>query len=177
MLKLAFIAFLRSEGESGGLLNVVPGLIFWTVITFILLLLILKKIAWKPILNSLHEREKFIIHSLEKASNAQKEAEKLLEENNSNLAKAEEEAQKIIAQGREYSEKLKQQILHESKVESMKMIQQAKLEIERKNQESFVKLKEQVAELAIGAAEKILKENLDKEKQKELVDKYLKELN
>jgi len=57
------------------------------------------------------------------------------------------------------------------------MIQQAKLEIERKNQESFVKLKEQVAELAIGAAEKILKENLDKEKQKELVDKYLKELN
>lgn len=176
MLNLAFIAF-RSEGESGGLLNVVPGLIFWTVITFVILLLILKKIAWKPILSSLQQRENFIKESLDRASSAQKEAEELLAANKANLEKAEEEAQKIIAQGRQYSEKLKQQILDESKIEAQKLIEHAKTEIERRNIEAFNNLKSQVAELAIEAAEKIIRENLDKEKQKQIVEKYLRELN
>lgn len=177
MFNLAFIALFSSEGESGGLLNVVPGLIFWTVVTFVILLLILKKIAWKPILTSLHERETFIKESIEKANNAQVEAEKLLAENKANLAKAEEEAQKIIAQGREYSEKLKIQLLEESKLEAQKMIEQAKNEIERRNAEAFNNLKSQVAELAVEAAEKIIRENLDKEKQKKIVEKYLSELS
>lgn len=177
MLKFAFIAFLRSEGESGGLLNVVPGLIFWTVITFVILLLILKKIAWKPILTSLQEREKFIKDSIDKANIAQTEAEKLLAENNVNLVKAEEEAQKIISQGREYSEKLKQQNIDETKKIAQKMIDEAKAEIERKNQEAFSNLKNQIAQLAVDSVEKIIRESLDKEKQKQIVEKYLRELN
>ena len=98
---------LSAGGENGGLLDVSPGLIFWTVITFLILLFILKKMAWKPILSSLDERENKIKESLEKAEFARTEAEKLIAENKSNLAKAEEDAQKIIAQGREYAEKLK----------------------------------------------------------------------
>lgn len=170
------LAFLSSGGESGGLLDVVPGLVFWTVITFLLLLFILKKMAWKPILNSLSEREKFIKDSIEKAERAQKEAERLVEENKERLSKAEQEAQKIIAQGREYSDKLKDQMLSESKSEAQKMIDDAKKEIERKNQEAFLGLKEQVAQIAIEAAEKIIRENLDKDKQKKLVQKYLEDL-
>ena len=174
-LNMAFLAFLSGGGQ-GGLLDVSPGLIIWTVVTFIILLFILKKLAWKPILTSLNDRENFIKDSLEKAEKAQEEAQKLLEENNANLAKAEEESQKIIAQGREYAEKLKNQIIEESKTQGKKMVDDATAEIERKNREAFEKLKDQIADIAVNAAEKIIRENLDKEKQKILVDKFINQL-
>lgn len=172
------LAFLFSAGGSqGGLLDVVPGLIFWTIITFLVLLFILGKFAWKPILNSLNEREENIKKSLETAEQAKLEAEKVVADNQANLAKAEEEAQKIIAQGREYSEKLKDQMLNESKAQAKKMIDEATAEIERKNQEAFNQLKEQVVNLAVEASEKIIRENLDPEKQKVVVKKYLEDLS
>jgi len=174
-LNMAFLALLNS-GEKGGLLDVNPGLIIWTVVTFIFLMLILKKLAWKPILNSLNERETLIKDSLERAEKAQQEAKKLLEENNANLAKAEEESQKIIAQGRDYAEKLKNQLLEESKIQSKKILADASTEIERKNREAFEKLKDQIADIAVNAAEKIIRENLDKEKQKTIVDKFIEQL-
>lgn len=177
ILNLALLAFSGGGESSGGLLDVNPGLIFWLLVTFIFLLLLLKKVAWKPILNSLDERESFIKNSLESAEKAQKDAEKLLEENKANLARAEEDAQKVISQGREYAENVKSQMLEESKAEASKMIKEATAEIERKNKEAFNKLKDQVAEIAINAAEKIIRANLDKEKQTELIDKYLKDLN
>lgn len=174
----AFIMLLYSGGESSGsLLDVNPGLIFWTVVTFVLLLLVLKKMAWKPILNSLNERENFIKQSVEKAETAKKEAEILLEQNKLNLSKAENEAQKIIAQGRDYAESLKSQILDESKIEAKKMIENASLEIERKNAEAFNNLKEEVASIAVKAAEKILRSNLDKEKQEKVVNDFINDLS
>lgn len=169
---------LVSEGEaSGSPLDVNPGLMLWTIVTVFFLFLILSKLAWKPILKSLNERENFIKESLEKADNARKEAERLIAENKANLQKAEAEAQKIIEQGREYAEKLKTQILEESKAQAKKMIEDAQKEIERKNAEAFLKLKEQVADIAVTAAEKIMRENLDKEKQIKLVSKYLEDLS
>lgn len=176
ILNLAFLAFSGGE-SSGGLLDVNPGLIFWVVITFVLLLVVLKKMAWGPILKSLDERENLIKDSIDKAEKAQADAEKLLEENKANLAKAEEEAQKIIEQGREYSDKLKAQMLEASKIEAQKMIKEATAEIERKNQEAFNNLKAQVADIAIDAAEKIIRINLDKEKQTKLINEYLEDLN
>lgn len=170
------LAFYGGAEKSGSPLDVNPGVILWTVVTFILLLLVLKKIAWKPILNSLNEREMFIKNSLIKAEKAQKEAENLVAENKINLSKADEEAQKIIEQSRELAEKLKIQILEESKVQAKKMILDATTEIERKNREAFNELKGQVADIAVNAAEKILRENLDKEKQVEMINKYLDDL-
>lgn len=175
--KLIFSFIALSGGGSGGLLDVNPGLIFWTLITFILLLFVLKKFAWKPILNALSERENLIKESLEKAEIAKNEAEKLIEENKANLDKAEEEAQKIIAQSREYAEKLKAQMLWESSVEAKKKIDEAMIEIERKNQEAFNQMKDQIASIAVEAAEKIIRENLDETKQKNLVNKYLDDLS
>ena len=178
---MAFIASLMmlfSGGESSGsLLDVNPGLIFWTVITFVLLLLILKKMAWKPILTSLNERENFIKESVERAETAKKEAEELLELNRQNLAKAEEEAQKVIAQGRDYAENLKSQIIEESKKEAKKLITDASLEIERKNVEAFNSLKGEVASIAVQAAEKILRSNLDKDRQEKIVNDFINDLS
>lgn len=177
MLGMSKVLLAFSGGAQGGLLDVSPGLMIWTVITFVILLLVLKKLAWKPILNSLNERENFIRESLEKADTAQKEAEKMIADNKASIEKAEVEAQKIIAQSREYAEKLKTQIVDESKAEANKIMNDAALEIDRKNKEAFLKMKEQVAAIAIEAAEKIILANLDKEKQSKIINKYIEDIS
>jgi F-type H+-transporting ATPase subunit b len=174
MLNSLMILALASEG--GSLIDVNPGLIFWTAITFILLLLILKKLAWKPILSALSQREDAIKDSLEKAEKAKEEAQKILQENQASIAKAEEESKKIIEQSRTYADKLKEEMLKDSKGQAQKIIEDASSEIERKKEETFNELKTKVAEIAIQAAEKILSENLNKDSNKKLVDKYLDDI-
>ncbi len=174
MLNSLMILALASEG--GSLIDVNPGLIFWTAITFILLLLILKKFAWKPILSALSQREDAIKDSLEKAEKAKEEAQKILQENQASITKAEEESKKIIEQNRAYADKLKEQMLKDSKVQAQKIIEDASSEIERKKEETFNELKTKVAEIVIQAAEKILSENLNKDSNKKLVNKYIDEI-
>jgi F-type H+-transporting ATPase subunit b len=176
-LILAFALYFRSEGEGGGsLLSVNFGLAFWTVLTFIILLVILKFVAWKPILTALAEREKKIKDSLELADKAKEDAQKLIEENKQNMLKAEEEGRKIIEQSRVFAEKLKAQMLDDSKTQAQKIIDAATVEINRKKDEAFMELKTQVAEISIQVAEKIMRQTLDNAQQKDLIDTYIKEL-
>jgi F-type H+-transporting ATPase subunit b len=163
--------------EGINLLEVNPGLIIWVIVTFIVLLVVLKKVAWKPILGALDQREASIKESLEKAEKAREEAQKVLDENKANIAKAEEESKQIIDQSRAYAEKLKDQIIRESKEQAKKIVDDAADEIERKKDAAFNDLKNQVAEIAINAAEKILKETLDKESNKKIVDKYISDIS
>jgi F-type H+-transporting ATPase subunit b len=171
---LAVIA-LASEG-GGGLVDVNPGLVIWTVITFLFLLFVLKKIAWKPILTALNEREGAIKDSLEKAEKAKEEAQKILQENQTSLLKAEEESKKIIEQSRQYAQKLKDQMMKESKEQAQKIVEDASVQIDQKKEAAFNELKTKVAEIAIQAAEKILKENLDKDSNNKLVDRYIEDI-
>jgi len=166
-----------SPQEGGGtLLDVNPGLIVWTVITFVLLLLILRKVAWKPILSALDQRETTIKESLEKAEQAKQDAIQILKQNEANLARAEEESQKIIEQSRQYAEKLKEQMLQASKTQAQKIVEDASAEIERKNEAAFDELKAQIAGIAVDAAERILKENINKEINKKIDNNYINEI-
>ena len=174
MFKVYTLAVIASEG--GSLVDVNPGLVVWTVITFLILLFVLKKIAWKPILSALNEREGAIKESLEKAEKAKEEAQKILQENQSSLLKAEEESRKIIEQSRVYADKLKEQMIKESKEQAKKIIDDASAEIEQKKTDAFNELKTKVAEIAIQTAEKILSENLDKDSNKKLVDRYIDDI-
>jgi F-type H+-transporting ATPase subunit b len=171
---LAVIAIAPQGG--GGLVDVNPGLVIWTVITFLILLFVLKKLAWKPILTALHQREDAIRESLEKAEKAKEESQKILEENQASLLKAEDESKKIIEQSRQYAEKLKDQMLKDSKEQAQKIIEDASAQIEQKKEAAFSELKTKVAEIAISAAEKILKENLNQDSHKKLVDRYIEDL-
>jgi len=166
---------LASEG-GGSIIDVNPGVIFWTVVTFVILMIVLKKLAWKPILTALDQRESSIRESLEKAEKAKEEAEKILLENKERLAKADEESKKLVNKSREYAEGLKEQLLKESKEQAQKIINDATQEIERQRESAFEELKSQVAEIAVEAAEKILKENLNKETQKKIADNYINEI-
>lgn len=175
----AFIALVVSEGEggSGGLLSVNGGLAFWTVLTFLLLVFLLSKFAWKPILSALKQREDAIKDSLDQAEKAKEEAKQILAENQNSLAKAEEESKKIIEQSRHFAENLKEQLLKDSKAQAQKLVDDAAAEIERKKNAAFDELKNQIADISIKAAEKILKENLDADKNKKLVDKYISDIS
>ena len=177
MLAEITLAVIASESGSGGLLDVNPGLMIWTVVTFIILLILLKKIAWKPILSALDKRENDIREALSQAETAKEEAKKILEENQAILAKAEEESKKIIEQSRNYAQSLKDQMLLESKEQAKKIIDEASSEIERKKDAAFEELKGQIAEIAVNAAEKIIRESLDAQKGKQVVDRYLNEIN
>ncbi len=176
MIATILIAFSGGGSEDASLLSVNWGLAFWTVLTFLLLLFILKKFAWKPILTALDEREKKIQDSLETAERSKNEAQAMIDENKKNIARAEEEAQKILREGRAFAEKLKTELVEKNKAEAEKILTEAQAEIERKKQEAFEQLKNQVADLSLQVAEKILRQNLNKESNKDLVQKYLEDL-
>lgn len=167
---------LSSEGGGGSLIDINPGLIFWTAVTFILLLLILKKVAWKPILTAIDQREAAIKESLEKAEKAKDEAQRILYENQASLSKAEEESKKIVEQGRIYAEKLKEQMLRDSKEQAQKILSEATAEIDRKKEAAFGELKSQIADLVIQTTEKVLGETVDKNIHKKITDRYINEI-
>ncbi len=159
------------------MLEINPGLILWTILTFVIVVLILRAAAWKPLLGALTAREEQIRSSLQHAEQAQQEAQRLLEENRKQLAAAEEQSQRIIREGRVLGERLKAEIMDKANASSRHMIEQAKEEIKREKEAALVQLRGEVADLAITAAGKILDANLDTAKQRQLVDAAIKDLN
>src|SRR5512135_2958599 len=127
-----------------------PGLILWTIITFVVVLVILRRSAWKTLLAALTAREEKIRTSLEQAEHAQQEAARLLEENRKQLALADEQSQRIIRDGRDLGERLKAEILEKAGSGAQHMIEQAKDEIGREKEKALHQLRAEVADLAIG---------------------------
>ena len=158
------------------MLDINPGLIIWTWVTFIALAIVLRKFAWKPLLEALHRREEHVRSSIERAEQAKQDAERVLEENRKQLSRAEEESHRILNEGRALGEKLKSEIVEKANQQSRKMIDQAKLEIERDKDAALSQLRGEVANLAIQAAGKILDETLDETKHRKIVDSYLRDL-
>jgi F-type H+-transporting ATPase subunit b len=160
----------------GGLLNPNPGLIFWTAITFLIVLLILKKTAWGPIVSMLEEREKGIQSAIDRAHSAKDEAESILKKNRELLSRADAEADRLIREGKEYADKVRSELTEKAQLESQKMIAAAKDEIEQEKRRALDVLRNEVADLAVRGAEKIIRATLDAEKQKGVVDDMIKEL-
>ncbi len=153
-----------------------PGLMIWTVITFVVLVIALSRYAWKPLLKSLKDREDTIRQALDQAEKARAEAAELLRQNEQNLARAEEEYQKIIREGKTFAEKLKEEVVSRAHQQAQREIQQAKEEIQRDVDAAKQQLRNEVADLAVLAAGKILDETLDAQKHKKIVDGFLKQL-
>ena len=153
-----------------------PGLVVWTIVTFALLVLILRKFAWRPILESLHKREEHVRTSIERAEQAQQEAERLLEEHRRQIAQAEQEGHRILNESRALGDKPKQEIVDSANQQSRRIVEQAKQEIERDKDAALSELRGEVASLAIQAASKILDETLDEDRHRKIIDSSLKGL-
>jgi F-type H+-transporting ATPase subunit b len=150
------------------------GLIFWTTITFVLLLVLLGKFAWKPILDSVNEREEGIKNALLSADNARKEMQNLQSDNQRILQEARLERDSLLKDAREMKEKMVADAKNEAQAQGLKMIEQAKAAIESEKNAAMAELKLHVSTLSIEIAEKLLKDELsNKEAQVKLVEKML----
>ena len=156
------------------------GLIFWTTIVFLILLFVLKKYAWKPILTAVDERNKSIEDALKAADKAKNEMLALNTDNERILTEAKKERDSLLKEGREIKDNIIAEAKDKAKIESDKILITAKEQINNEKMKAITELKNQVAEISIDIAEKILKSELsDKNKQKELIAEALKsnELN
>ena len=158
------------------MLEINPGLIIWTIVTFLIVLAILRLTAWKPLLAALSAREQQIRSALEQAGQAQAEAQRLLEENRRQLVKAEEDAQQIMREGREMGERLKTELLEKAQSSARHMVDQAKDEIRREKDAALLQLRTEVTDLALAAASKVLDANLDTPTQRRLADSAIADL-
>jgi len=151
------------------------GLIFWTTIVFLLLLIVLKKYAWKPILAAVDERNKSIEDALKAADKAKKEMLALNTDNERILTEAKKERDSLLKEGREIKDNIIAEAKDKAKIESDKILITTKEQINNEKMKAITELKNQVAEMSIDIAEKILKSELsDKNKQKELIAEALK---
>ncbi len=153
------------------------GLFFWQFILFVGLILLLKKFAWKPILNAVNEREEGIKNALLSAENAKKEMQNLKSDNEKLLAEARAERDAMMKEAREIKEKMINDAKVEAQTQGEKMIEQAKAAIESEKNAAMADLKNQVSSLSLSIAEKILKDELsNKEAQTKIVEKMLDEV-
>ncbi len=153
------------------------GLVFWTVITFLFLLIVLKKFAWKPILGAVNEREDSIKNALLEADKARQEMENLKSDNEKILNEARAERDAMLKDARDIKSNMISEAKDEAKVQANKMIEQAKTAIQNEKLAAITELKKQVATLSIDIAEKVVKEQLsNKDKQEKLVESMLNEV-
>ncbi len=154
------------------------GLFFWQSVLFIILLVILKKYAWGPILDSVEEREEGIRSAIDEAKAAKEEMAQLKASNEDLLKEARIEREAMLQEARAIKDKIVGDASNAAKEEAAQIITAAKSAIESEKQKAMVEIKNQVAELSIEVASLILKENLSSDaKQSALAEKYVKDLN
>lgn len=161
---------------AANLLSPNVGLIIWIAITFGLLLILLRKFAWGPITSALDERENRIQDSMDQAERALAEAKKVQADNTKARRESEAEAQRLLREAREEAERLRGEEVGRTREKIQEMQENAQAEIEREKQSALADLRREVADLAIQAAEKILSENLDDNRQRKLVDEFIDDL-
>jgi F-type H+-transporting ATPase subunit b len=153
------------------------GLFFWQTIIFILLIFLLKKYAWKPILDAVNEREEGIKNALLSAEKAKEEMASLQSDNEETLKKARVERDSLLKEAREIKQQLIDDAKNEAQSEAKKIISQAQETIKNEKKAAISDLKNQVATLSIDIAEKVLKEKLSDDKtQMNLVKDLVKDV-
>ncbi len=153
------------------------GLLFWMLLSFTILLFILKKYAWGPILKALHDRENSIEEALSMAEKAREEMAKLKADNEKIIAQANEERKKILAEAYEQNHEIVTQAKAEAKAEADRIIETARETIEHEKNLALAEIKNLMADLSIDVAKKVLNRELsDENKQKEYVNNILEDI-
>ena len=179
VLAVAALPAAAAEGGGGGQALITPqiGLMFWTLLTFLILLVVLRKLAWGPLMGAIEEREKAIRRDVDEAREGREEAQRLLDEHKSLLAQARRERAEAAEAGRRDAERLKDEILDEGRRQKDRILAQAKVQIQAEIREAQAGLRASAVDLALSAAGKLLVRNLDDATQRKLVEDYLADLD
>ena len=149
------------------------GLIIWTLLAFLIVFFILKKFAWKPILNSMNQREKGIADSLATAENIKAEMALMKSENEALLVKAREERAQMLKEAKETKDRIINEAKEQAKVETNKIIADAQSVINQQKMAALTDLKNQVGNLVVEVSEKVLRRELSNKQDQE---KYINQL-
>ncbi len=158
------------------MLEVNPGLIVWTIVSFILLLFVLKRVAWKPILEALQSREESIRVALDHAEEARVKTEKILEEQKTIIHDANEKTIKLITEGRAVAEQTKSEIIVQAHQSAKTMLETAREQIVREKEAALSQIRDEVAKLAILTTEKMIDEVLDDKRRQQLINTSMNKL-
>ena len=158
------------------LLQPEPGLIFWTIVTFVVLLGILWKFAWNPILGALEAREQAIQRTIDDAERLQAEAEAVLEEHRAKLAEARSEGNRILEEARQAGERMKSEIMEKARAEADKVIERAHRQLELETEKALQDVRSRAADLALLAAERVLERSLTDDDHRRLAREAVAEI-
>ena len=150
-----------------------PGLFIWTILTFLVLLGVLAKFAWNPLLKMLKDREDLIRSSLEDAEKAQTELANLNAEREEIINKARSEAQSILSEGKVAASKLKDETLKAAKDQAKSILTDAEKQIRIEKHKAIEEIKSEVVDLSLSVAEKLIKKNISREDNQTLIDESL----
>lgn len=156
-----------------GLLKVDPGLLLWTIITFAVLLLLMWKFAWRPIVDALDARAEKIRGDIENAEKSNKDAQALLDDHKKMMDSAREEAAIILTKGKEDAERLKNDIVDKANKEAKELIDRARREIDLAKENAIADLKNEIVTISTDIASKVIGKNINADDQKTLVEEAL----
>ena len=152
------------------------GLMVWTLIIFVLLLFVLSKYAFGPLTRAVAARERSLQEAIDAAKRDRDAAAKLLAEHQAAIEAARGEAQKLIADGRAISEKMRADLLEATRKEQQEMLERARRDIEAEKDKAIAQLRREAVDLALAGASKVIEQNLDSSKNRQLVEAYLSSL-
>lgn len=155
------------------LLSPAGGLMFWTLLVFILLIIILRKFAFKPLLAAVEAREQSLQRALDEARADREEAAKILQEHQRQLDAARGEAQRFIAEGRATADKMKAEMLEATRAQQQELMERAKRDIEQEKVRAIAELRRTAVDLAIAGASKVIEKDLDSGANRQLVESFL----
>ena len=153
-----------------------PGLFIWTIVTFLVLLALLAKFAWRPLLQALESRQERIRKALEDADRARQELERLHQESAKMMQQARIEAESIVTQTRADAERLREELKHKAKDEADNILRNAQQQIQLQTRQAILEIRHEVADIAVLLASKVLERNLAKEDNARLIDDTLKQI-
>ena len=174
MTSLVFAA--AGAGEKASIMDIHPGLTFWTIVTFILVAIILRFTAWKPIIAMLDERERTIRDAIDGAKREREEAEKLLAEQKTAIADARREAAELVRKNQAEVEVARQNALAQAKREAEALLANARKTIEDERVKAIAEIRANTVDLALVAAGRLIEANLDEPKQRKLAEDFLQKL-
>lgn len=158
---------------SGGLLSPSGGVMVWTLVIFIVLLLVLSKYAFKPITKAVEEREKALSEAIDAAQRDRDDANRLLQDQREQIAAARDEAQKIIAEARAAAEQVRGTMIEHAHGETGELLNRARREIVAERDRAIADLRREAIDLAIAGASRVIGKNLDDQSNRQLVESFL----
>ena len=166
----------EEHAASPGLVDIKVNLMFWTLLIFVVLYVILSRKVFPKLLGAVEAREKSLQDAIDAAKRDREEAQKLLTEQRRQIEGARDEAQKLIADGRATAEKMRADLLEHTHKEQQDMLERARREIESEKERALLQLRREAVNLAIAGASKVIEQNLDSTRNRELVESYLSSL-